>query len=224
MFESDNYTRRLITFFLLLILAVFAGCSEDEDSEASTPPTLSHTPLDLSGPYNDTTRTYGDISFLAASPVIRPFGTLVGTDTYTKRLHYYTTPEAPVVAVSNGIVSTVFENPVTEGDFEVQVTSIPGSDFTIIYDYVQLVVVQADLAISAGDTIGYAGYYNDDIGHFSLQVTTGEGVNQRWYCPLIYGDDAFVSAHTVLLNEYRSQNRVPNYDSLCLQQILGVDN
>ncbi|MEZ5360109.1 MAG: hypothetical protein R3F48_14930 [Candidatus Zixiibacteriota bacterium] len=218
--------QRIIGMLILVALAGVlgpTGCSDDDNPESATTPNLTHAPLNLTGPYNAGNQTYGSISFIPGSPAFKPFGVSLGVDTYLKRMSYYTVPEAPIVAVSNGIVSAIIENPIDEGDYEVHVTSIPGSDFTIVYDWVQRVAVQEDLAVLPGDTIGYAGYYNDDLGKFSLQITTGESSTQRWYCPLIYGDDNFVAEHDALLDQYTALNRSPHYDSLCLQQILGPD-
>lgn len=213
--------RQTLVLFLLFCLPVFSGCSDDDDPESSTPPVLTQTPVNISGPFDAQDETFGDVSFASSSPVLRPFGILIAASTYSRRLDYYTTVEAPVVAASNGIVSAVFENPFEEGDFEVHVTSIPGSDFTIIYDHVNRVLIQEDLAVVAGDTIGTAGNFSETVGRFSLQISTGAGVDQRWHCPLTYGDDAFIEAHELLLDEYQSRGLTPRYDSLCVRKVLG---
>ncbi|MCK5126856.1 MAG: hypothetical protein KAR42_11430 [candidate division Zixibacteria bacterium] len=212
--------------FLIIILAAagllsLAGCSDEKDPVTATPPELVQPPVDISGPYNTGSSTFGAISFHATSPVITPFGVKINIFEYGKALDYYTVPNTPVIAVSRGIIDAIIDNPLTEGDREIQVTSLPGSEFKIIYDHVLDVRVLEDIIIEPGDTLGVVGNWNDDVRRFSLTVTTGAGINQLWYCPLSFGDQSFIEKHNLLLQEYTRQNRTPVYDSVCIARTLG---
>ena len=204
-----------------LVLFSFAACSEDDnDPQTATLPVFSATPVDISGPYDDADSTYGDIKFI--SPVIVPFGTMIEVSwvapafRLSPAIEYYTIPGAPIIAVTAGIVDTIMDNPIEQGDQEIHIIALPGSDYLIIYDHVLNVTVLESSTVSAGDTIGYAGTWSDNIRRVGLQVNLGEGNDERSYCPLDYGDSAFVEQHRRLLNEYNNRGFTPPYDTLCL--------
>ena len=208
----------------LLCMAIIAGCGGEDDPVTATPPVFSVAPVNLVGPYNAQTKTFGSISFAATSPALVPFGAEISTNSYTKVFDYYPVLDAPVVAVCEGIVSAVFENPFIEGDYEIQVTVTPGADFTVIYDHVNQVRIQEALLVKPGDTLGVAGNWSDAVSRFSLGITTGEGVNQRWYCPMNYGDSTFKNLHQQLLQAYNAQNIQPYYDTVCAAAVIGPGN
>ncbi len=214
-------TKHLLGAIIGICLLAVIGCADEDDPITSTPPVLSYTPVNIEGPYNASDSTFGDIFFKAESPVMRPFGHLIALSTYTRQIEYYTTMDAPVIACVNGIVDEVIENPFIEGDYEIRVVFIPGSDYTVIYDHVNDVLIQEDLAITAGDTLGTAGNFSDNVSKVSLSIITGTGSDERWYCPLTFGDDEFVQAHETLVDAYNDRGRTPRYDSLCVLQVLG---
>lgn len=202
---------------VLLLLSVFAwmSCGEKNDPVTAVPPVFSATPVDIA--FDSADSSYGDIKF--ESPVLTPFGATVQGDTayFSPYFEYYTVPDAPVLAVTHGVVDTIIDNPFEEGDFEIRVVSLPGADYTVVYDHVvSLMVLDASL-VYPGDTIGRAGTWNETTRRTQLMVTTGEGTDQRAYCPLNYGDSSFVARHQALLAEYNRRGFTPHYDTLCLR-------
>lgn len=197
----------------LLIIILIASCSEDDDPVVTIPPILSVSPIDISGPYNGTDSTYGDMKFVF--PVLTPFGYRLDEFQYSPSIEYFTRPNAPVRIISRGIIEAIIENPPSEGDFEVRVTSLPGSDYTIIYDHVLNVNFLEGAPVEAGETLGTAGFWNSTMGHTELQINLYSEDIIRALCPLNFGDSIFLSEHQQLLNEYNNRF-TPIFDSLCL--------
>jgi hypothetical protein len=201
---------------LILIGWFFVSCSEDEDDPTTAqPPVFSVTPVDIA--YDPSDESYGDIAFI--QPVITPFGYDLGNNQHMPGIEYFTVPGAPVRGVTEGIVDTIFENPV-EGDYTVYVVSIPGSDYLVIYDHIIDPAVSVSSFVVPGDTIGQAGNWNDSMRRTILQVTTGEGNDRRSICPLNFGDEAFNAAHSQLLEEY-NRRFPPGHSSFCLLNVIG---
>jgi hypothetical protein len=206
-----------LVFGSVLILAAFLSCSGDEDDPiTSQPPVFSETPVDIA--YDPVDSSFGDIIFMA--PVLTPFGASIGNNQYLPGIEYFTVPGAPVLAVTEGIVDTIVENPLIEGDYELRVISIPGSDYTVIYDHILDVAVLQNSQVLPGDTLGQAGNWSDFMRRTILQVTLGEGSDLRSYCPLNFGDSIFNTRHQLLLAEYNRQFP-PGYSSFCLQSVVG---
>lgn len=198
----------------LLILTWVTACQNKVEGNP-TPPIFSVTPVDMSGPYDVGTKTYGDI--LMEEPVLIPFGAVLTGNQKSPAIEYYTVPDAPVRAVCYGRVDAVLDNPVEQGDYEIHVTALPGSAYLIIYDHVLNVTVLEGELVNAGDTLGDAGTWTDTMRRTELQINTGTGSNERSYCPLNFGDSAFVADHIKLLNEYNIRGFSPRYDTLCLE-------
>lgn len=189
------------------------SCENTEEADP-TPPVLSVTPVDISGPYDPATITYGDIKMVA--PAFIPFGSTAGTSGQAAGFEYYTVPDAPVRAVCRGRVEAIVENPIEQGDYEIQVVALPGSAYKIIYDHVLDVRFLEDQTVDPGDILGLAGTWNDTMRRVTLQVLYGSGSDERAYCPLNYGDSAFNADHNKLLNDYNQRGISPVYDSICL--------
>lgn len=207
-----NKTRLFIilSFGLLIILS----CDDEKDPVTAEPPIFSATPVDISGPYDSSDSTFGDIKMV--EPVIIPFGALLDLHRRSPAIEYYTRPGAAVLAVTKGVVEKILENPPDQGDYEILVTALPGSDYTIIYDHVLNLYVLEDVVVEPGDTLGEAGTWSENMRRTELQVNLGEGTNERSYCPLNFGDSAFVEQHRLLLEEYNNRGFTPTYDTLCL--------
>lgn len=216
MVQAYNHRIFLWSIILIVLGISFPSCSEEEDPITSTPPVFENTPVAIAGQYNEAMKTLGDISFSELSPVFRPFGTSVENNMLLQYIDYFTVPGAPVRAVTAGIISEIIANPVEEGDFEIRVTAIPGSQYTIVYDHVQDIEVLDAMQIDPGDTLGIAGTWSNTVRRTSLGIFIGEGSDLRWYCPLNYGNSTFNEKHQLLINQYRSLGRTPTRDSLCI--------
>jgi len=208
-----------ITLSVTLLLFLGTSCKNKENPITQTPPVFSATPVDMA--YDPADSSCGDIMFIA--PVVTPFGAALPPD-YAQTSHfieYFTVPGAPVRAVTHGTVDTIIENPVEQGDLQIWVVSLPGADYTVIYDHVVNKMVLDGSFVGPDTILGQAGIWNDSMGWVALAVTVGEGADQKWYCPLRFGDSAFVEDHRRLLEEYTRRGFAPEYDSLCLQGVLG---
>lgn len=209
----------LIAVFLLIV--TMASCKDKTSQEATVPPVFSVTPVDIA--YNPADSSFGDIMFGSGSPVFTPFGALIPPDNVIRSVafEYFTVPGAVVRAVTHGVVDTIIENP-DQADYEVRVVSLPGSEYTVVYNHViNLGVLQSSL-VDPGDTVGLAGTWNETTRRTQLLVTAGYGTDRRAYCPLNYGDSSFIALHRQLLAEYNRLNIAPHYDSLCLQSVIEL--
>lgn len=200
---------------LVFITLLLNSCSDKNDPSTAVPPVFSVTPVDIE--FNPANTSYGDIIFTA--PVLTPFGASIGNDEYMPGMEYFTRPGAPVRAVTAGIVDAIIENEV-EGDYQIRVVATPGSDYMVIYDHVNDVKVLQISQVLPGDTIGEAGNWNDTMRRFILEVSLGEAPDERFYCPMKYGDSAFAARHNVLLLAYNLWSADSDYDSLCLRDFV----
>ncbi len=203
----------------LLVSVCLVSCGYDDDPVTTEPPVFSATPVDIA--FNPDDSTFGDIMFVW--PVLTPFGVPIPPDSsrLSASFEYFTIPGAPVRAVTRGVVDTIIENPIEEGDYEIRVASLPGSDYTVVYDHVINLMVLQSSVVDPGDTIGRAGTWNDTMRRTELLVTLGEDADRRAYCPLNYGDSAFIERHMELLHEYNRRGFLPHYDTLCQQGSVG---
>lgn len=216
---NDEIGKGMGKYFLLFIMAlsvamVLAGCSKNDKEVATGPPVFTVTPVDIA--FNPADSSYGVIPFIA--PVILPFGEpLGGYMEYTRAIEYYPTIGAPVRAVTDGIVDSIIDDQVYPGEYEIQVVSYPESEYLVIYHHVQSLKVLVGSYVDAGDTLGEAGNYSYEVARTGIEVSIGQGSNERAYCPLNFGDSAFVEHHRQLLNEYNRRGFSPAYDTLCLR-------
>jgi len=212
---SAQHIMDAISMLFLLTLLGWISCGGEDDPITAVPPVFSVTPVDIE--CDPAHSSCGDIMFV--SPVLTPFGAVIQGDSayFSSYFEYYTIPDAPVRAVTHGVVDTIIENPLEQGDYEIRVVSLPGADYTVVYDHVvNLLVLQASL-VDPGDTIGRAGTWNETMRRTQLLVTVGEGTDRRAYCPLNFGNSSFVEHHRALLSEYNRRGFTPRYDTLCLR-------
>jgi hypothetical protein len=206
---------------VFLLITTLLSCKDKTSPEASVPPVFSVTPVAIA--FNPADSSFGDIMFDSGSPVITPFGALIPPDNVFRStsMEYFTIPGAAVRAVTHGVVDTIIENP-DQADYEVRVASLPGAEYTVVYNHVvNLGILQASL-VDPGDTIGEAGTWNQTTRRTQLMVTVGYGTDRRAYCPIRYGDSSFIARHQQLLAEYNRRNISPHYDSLCLQSVIQL--
>jgi|GEM_PF-3421631 len=190
------------------------SCKNSTESESTAVPVFSVTPVNMTGPYNAGDQTYSDIKFVA--PVIQPFGYNLGDRLYPA-IEYFTVADAPVRAVTKGVVDTIITNSVVDGgDYQIRVISLPGSAYTVIYDHVLSSRVLPKSLVNPGDTIGLAGYPSTLAHRTSLQVNYVSGTTIRAYCPLDFGDTSFVQQHRRLISQYNALNFQPRYDTICI--------
>lgn len=211
-------TGRMTVLILSVVsmIIIIVSCSGDEDNPITAQlPVFSATPVDIA--YDISDSTFGDMIFV--TPVLTPFGASLGNERYSFGMEYFTVLNAPVRAVTEGIVDTIIENPIV-GDYEVRVVSIPGSDYLVIYDHVLNATVTPASLLMPGDTLGKAGTWNDSTSRTLLSIRTGEGTNERYYCPMSFGDSGFIEQHNALLREYNRLGFQPAYDSLCLRGVM----
>ncbi len=211
---KNGKRRGLIICTLLVIILLVTSCSDDDDPAVNIPPILSVTPIDISGPYFPSDSSYGDMKFIF--PVLTPFGLQLEQFQYSPGFEYFTKIDAPVRVVTRGIIEAIVANPQLEGDWEVHVTSLPGANYTIIYDHVLNVNFLEGTPVEAGETLGTAGFWNDDMGRTVLQVNLYSDNQTRALCPLEFGDSTFLAQHKQLLSEYNARFPNATYDTLCL--------
>jgi len=204
-----------VLILLLSPLLIGGSCNDTKsDPVNSTPPVLSVTPIDMSGSYDPTDSTIGDIRF--EDPVIIPFGYALTQYQDSPAIEYYARPDAPVRAVAEAIVENVIANPPEQGDYEIITSARPGADYTIIYDHVLQVEVVAGERIYPGDTLGLAGTWSATMRRTELQINYGEGSDLRAYCPLNYGSASFLQDHRKIITEYNNRGFTPYLDTLCI--------
>ena len=201
----------LIIISGMILLAVIS-CKNSTESESTAVPVFTVTPISITGPYNETNQTYGDVKFVA--PVIQPFGVNHG-DSLSPTIEYYTVPNAPVRGVTKGVVDTIIYNQ-DNGDYTIRVICLPGSAYTVFYGHLVNVQVLKSSLVNPGDTIGQAGTWNSIMRRTYLQVNYVNGSNTRAYCPLNFGDTSFVQQHRRLLMQYNALGFQPSYDTLCI--------
>lgn len=207
----------LLVSSVLVALAVTA-CDDDEDPTTAIPPVLSATPVDMV--FDPADSSCGDIKF--ESPVLIPFGApILPENRPLPAIEYFTIPGAPVRAVTTGIVDTIVESATVPGEYTIVITSLPGTEYQVIYQHVITIDVLAGTRVAPGDTLGEAGVWSDGMRYTALQVTLGEAGNLRSYCPLSFGDSAFVERHDRLLQEYARRGFTPAYDSFCLLDVVS---
>lgn len=195
-----------------VILLTVISCKNSTESESTAVPVFTATPVNITGPYNATNQTYGDIKFV--TPVIQPFGVNLG-DSLSPAIVYYTVPNAPVRGVTKGVVDTIIYNQ-DNGDYTIRVTCLPGSAYTVFYGHVVDVQVLKSSVVNPWDTIGQAGTWNSTTRRTCLQINYVNGNNTRAYCPLNFGDTSFVQQHRRLLVQYNALDFQPSYDTLCI--------
>lgn len=199
---------RLLRWVLPLFLAVPAACGGGGGDE--TPPVLSVTVVDLTGPYVPATQRFGDVRFEA--PVLVPFGADLGGK-LSPAIEYITIPFAPVRACTAGSVSAVELN-LGQGDFEVRIAH---GAWLLIYDHVLNVSVAVGDAVVAGDALGEAGNWSPTGRRVELQLNDPSEVSR---CPLEFATADFVARHEALRDAANAEGFGP-FATYCLLD--GVD-
>jgi hypothetical protein len=159
---------------LFLLLIIIISCTDDDkDPITAQLPVFSATLVNLKGPYDPSDSTFGDIKMVA--PVIIPFGEYIDNYRRSPAIEYFTRPRAAVVAVTKGLVEVISENPPDQGDYEIHVRCLPGSDYFVIYDHVISLYVLENIIVEPGDTLGFAGNWNDIMRRTELQINNDAG-------------------------------------------------
>ena len=211
---------RAVLLPVLLMLAL--SCCKPGDGDKQTPPVLSVTPISLAGPYNPTTKSYGDVTFRTDRAFI-PFGAPLTNTSLNACFEYYTTASALVRASCSGEIVYMFKN---EGidDWEIHIKSSPESYWDVQHDHVSDPVVQQGDTVHAGDVLGGTGKWNQalGIGRTELGVSYSEGPQEQslGYCPLDYGTTDFIQGHNGLLAALNAHGFGP-FTSFCLAETVN---
>jgi hypothetical protein len=180
----------------------------------TAPPVFTVTPVDMA--FNPVDSSYGDIPFIA--PVLRPFGdALSGFQRYSPVIEYFPVVGAPVRAVTDGIVDEIIPDSIYADEYTIVVVAIPESQYLITYHHVVSPTTLVNAAVATGETLGAAGNWSDELARTGLEISVGQNADKRSYCPLDFGDAAFVEHHRQLVNEYIRRGFSPAYDTLCVR-------
>jgi hypothetical protein len=182
------------------------GCGGGDDDE---PLVLSVTPVDMVGPLDAMTQTYGDVRF--DDPVVVPFGADLGGGDLSPAFEYVTVLDAPVRAATHGVVEAV-EFDAGPMDWEIRISQ--GSRWLLVYDHVLDVTVSVGDEVEAGDVLGVAGTWSMTAGRTELQVNDEDAGVSR--CPLEFGTAEFVDLHEDLRAAVDASAFGP-LPSLCLE-------
>jgi hypothetical protein len=202
-----------------LLALVLSGCKTgDSAGNNQTPPVLSVTPISLVGPFNPTTKSFGDVSFLQDSAFI-PFGAPLTSTTLNPAFEYYTTASTLVRASCSGEITYMFKNDGVD-DWEIHIKSSQTAYWDVQHDHVSDPIVRQGDQVHAGDVLGGTGKWNQalGIGRTELSVCYSEGPGtDLCYCPLNYGTTEFVQKHNDLLAALNAHGFGP-FTALCLAE------
>jgi hypothetical protein len=212
-------TKHLIVALQFALLMLILSCCKSGDTDIQAPPVLSVTPISLAGPYNPTTKAFGDVTFRGDRAMI-PFGAPLTATTLNACFEYYTTASALVRASCSGEIVYMFKNDGID-DWEIHIKSAPESYWDVQHDHVSDPVVRQGDQVHAGDILGGTGKWNQaqGIGRTELGVSYSEGPQYQslGYCPLNYGTAEFVQGHNDLLAAMNAYGFGP-FTSLCLAE------
>ncbi len=181
---------------LLATGAALAGCggsggpSSPSPTADATPPVLSATIVDL-GQLTD---------FL-------PFGALLDSGQANPAYELYTSADTATVRAANaGVVVAVTPNAAPQTDAEIQLRPSSASTYLLIYDHVLTPQVTVGQTVTAGQTLGRIGPFNDRgrnrNGRVELQINRGAGADAVAVCPRDFGTAEFNAAHDAALARF----------------------
>ncbi len=212
-------TMRMICRLVVMALAcaIVTGCDDDSSDGRradDSPPVLSVSPIDLTGPYNAVENRYGDVTFAHRDAII-PFGGALGPGRLSMSYEYYTIPAAPVRACCDSVVTWMFQN---EGllDYEIYTRRSEGATWAIQYDHVLNPTVSEGDRLTAGQVMGESGEWSSTIRRFELAVIDPTGLA---ICPSDFGTTDFNAQHDAILAAMNAQGFGP-YASLCLTNVV----
>ena len=139
----------------LVLFAVACGGGGGGDGDGGggdgTPPVLSVTPVDLTGPYSVARDAFGDVTFSHRDAVI-PFGDELTPGVDNMAFEYYTVPGAPARACCAAVVVFMFQNE-GQSDYEIHTRPSRDSTWVIQYDHVTNPTVAENDTIVAGQVL-----------------------------------------------------------------------
>ncbi len=227
-YSRMNKISLILIIFLCMLFVIF-NCEKKRDNPLdpkaknykppnqekpdATPPVLSVTPVDISGPYDPGNGTYGDINFNSTALIC--FGDKLGPDRFSPAIEYYTITNAIVRASTAGIVTWIFKNDGLS-DYEIHIALSKNSLWLIIYDHILEPVISVNDQVKAGDILGKAGEWSASVRRTELQINyTGD--KELSYCPLNFGTSDFIQKHENLLQELHNHSKVTHCSSVCVQ-------
>ncbi len=195
---------------------LLAGCGDGEKIsqplESCTPPSLSVTIVDLSGPYDGVAKRQGDA--LCDVPCAIPFGEVLSPGQLNVAYEIITTPTAQVRASTAGIVEVVETNPAPQTDSEIRIRVEPGSPWQVIYDHVNFVTVGMGDSVAPGTVLGTAGDWDQNHGRVELQIN--DDSVRLSVCPEPLGTVEFNDAHLDWLAAHNLVTGATVYGTVCL--------
>lgn len=176
----------LIRFFSLLFVSFFLFSCQKDSTPFGIKKDLQNTPV--------LTQSMLDLSHLTE---FIAFGADLGGGKINPAWEFRASPAMlPVFACAPGVVRRVRQNPAPQTDFEIAIQPHEGSLYTIYYDHVKNVTVQAGDTVQAGTQLGTLGDWTPTEGRVEIQINVGTtGHEARSVCPLLLGNADFNAAH-----------------------------
>lgn len=190
---------------LVACLSGLSACGGSGGPSAPSPPAESAAPV-LSIPVVD----------LALITDFLPFGALLDSGQTSPAYELYTSVDtATVRAASAGVIVNITPNAAPQTDVEIQLRPSTASTYLLIYDHVVGPQVAVGQTITAGQTLGQIGPFNDRgrnrNGRVELQVNRGAGAAAVAVCPRDFGTADFNAAHDAALARFPNRG-----GSVCL--------
>jgi len=210
--------------FLAAIMLVLTGCAMEEASSDfstgfenldTTPPVFSAPIVNIPSAVENAERV-GPEQFR-----IIGFGESLGmppdpepADRLSPALEYYTRDAlAKVFAPCDMILMKIMDNEAGVGDKELEFRSSEDSAYFIYIDHVRDISIKEGEEVVAGQVIGMAGVaseYRVELQVNYMYLVDASTVGTIHYCPLDYGTQDFVNAHTAFapLSEWKQKDKI----------------
>jgi hypothetical protein len=174
------------------VLVADCHSSTSPSGSDSTPPVLSAAIIDL-----------------AQLTDFLPFGASLG-DHQNPAYELYTGSDTLMVqAASPGSVDVIEANPAPQTDFEIRIRPSAQSIYLLIYDHIVAPQVSVGQTVSAGQTLGQIGPFNDHgrnrNGRVEIQINRGTGADTMAICPRNFGTADFNALHAAAFLRFPGQ-------------------
>jgi hypothetical protein len=145
--------------------------SNGDDNDSDSTPVLYNLGID----FDDF-----DYESLGERDPLIAFGDVLSGTQLNPTFEYYLTSDATIIAPVSGTITDITERDDTN-DYSIVITPTDASSWWVVLDHVLNVSVVEGDAVSAGDSLGTAGTWEDNIGRTELQVLNNDdGLS---YCP-----------------------------------------
>ncbi|MFH1654914.1 MAG: hypothetical protein ABIE74_12810 [Pseudomonadota bacterium] len=196
-----------MTFLTVLICASCGG----GDSGGVTPASLNPILKNLAINFSDF-----DLTILAnedRKPFL-PFGGVLTATQLNPTFEFYLKFGSDIISPVDGVIADVHFRS-DSNDYTVSITPQDTNDWSLFLDHVLTPVVAVGTIVAAGDAIGKAGMWDENLGRTELQLYNNTDFLS--YCPMNYLDSSVASGLeaeiTNLMNEWEALESDPNaYD------------